>query len=145
MVQSIDRQRIFARFRVVVLAALVSTVGCQDTIVRFLEEDINQPTAFVQVDSFRFQAWDLDNIHDQRQWVWPNTGTQAVVQHRNFVHHGQVQITILDALGDSVYKRIPVEADLDNETTEGTPGDWTISVDFYGAKGRVDFSAVRKP
>jgi hypothetical protein len=125
-------------------ALALSVVACQDTIIKELGPE-NDATVTVLPDSFRFQADNMDNVHDNAQWTWRNTGTKAAVHHHSFVHHGVVQVTILDARGDSVYNRIPVEYDLDTETGVGVAGDWTIHLQFFGAKGRVDLSAAGRP
>ena len=126
------------------LATVAVAAGCQDSIIKFLGPQ-NRETEFVGVDSLRFEAWDLDNVTDRRQWSWTNTGPQAVVHHRSFVHHGRGELTIVDAVGDTVYHRVPLEFELDNETSTGQAGTWTVTLDLFGARGRVDFSVVQGP
>ena len=127
-----------------VTALALSGVGCQDTIIKEMGAE-NHPMVTVLPDSFRYQADNMDNVHDEMQWTWLNTGTNAIVHHRSFVHHGVVQVTILDAMGDSVYRRIPVEYNLDVPTDTGVAGNWTIHIQFFGAKGRVDVSVAGEP
>ncbi|MGH9262798.1 MAG: hypothetical protein ACRD08_23345 [Acidimicrobiales bacterium] len=129
-----------------VLAALAgaAALACQDTIVKYLGPE-NREVETVVTDSLRFQAFDLDNVHDTRVWTWTNTGTVALVHHSSFVHHGVARLTILDAAGDTVYRFVPLEYELDNETTAGVAGAWTVTLELFGARGRVDFSIVRKP
>ena len=117
--------------------------GCQDTIVKYLGPG-NKPDLYIAVDSTRYQAHDLDNVTDVEAWTWPHTGRVAKVYHHNFVHHGHARITIEDANGAIVYDHVPVEYDLVNETKDGEPGDWRVMIEFFGAKGRVDFSVARK-
>jgi hypothetical protein len=124
--------------------ATALAIGCQDTIVKYLGPE-NRPVETVVLDSMRFQAWDLDNVHDARTWSLTITGTQALVYHRNFVHHGVARLTILDAAGDTVYRFVPLEYELDNETALGQAGTWTVVLELFGARGRVDFSIARKP
>jgi len=126
-----------------ILAAVVAP-ACQDTLVRSLSSQ-NNPQEYVQPDSFRFQATELDNVTDERTWNWTNTGTTAVVMHRSFVHHGHGRIVLLDAARDTVYDVATLENNLDNESTEGAAGAWTIILQLYGAKGRVDVSIIKKP
>ena len=132
--------------RALLLAAVtvlaLSEAGCMDTIIKPMGAE-NNPVVTVLPDSFRYQASDMDNVHDEMQWTWVNTGTQAVVHHHSFVHHGVVQVTILDAMGDSVYRRIPVEYELDVPTDVGVAGNWTVHLQFFGAKGRVDVAIAR--
>jgi len=134
-----------SRVALATLAALVlSAVACQDTIIKQMGAE-NEVMVTVLPDSFRYQADHMDNVHDEAQWTWLNTGTNAIVHHRSFVHHGVVQVTILDAMGDSVYRRIPVEYDLDVPTDTGVAGNWTVHIQFFAAKGRVDVSISGEP
>lgn len=128
----------------IALGTLLAAAGCQDTIVKYLGPD-NKPDLYIATDTTRYQAHDLDNVTDIEAWTWPMTGRIANVYHHNFVHHGAAQITIEDANGKVVYDHIPVEYDLVNETKDGDPGDWRVQIEFFGAKGRVDFSAAKKP
>lgn len=128
----------------VLLAAVVVTTGCQDSIVKYLGPENNELET-VLTDSLRFQAWDMDNVTDTREWTWTITGPQALVHHDSFVHHGKGQITIIDAVGDTVYNRIPLEWGIDNATDSGSAGAWTVKLELFGARGRVDFVIVRAP
>jgi hypothetical protein len=130
--------------RAALIVLLVFTAACQDSIVKYLGPD-NREVESIQTDSMRFQAWDLDNVTDTREWNWTITGPQALVHHDNFVHHGKGQITIIDAAGDTVYNRIPLEWEIDNATDSGQAGAWTVKLELFGARGRVDFSVVRAP
>ena len=127
-----------------IAAIVLLTTGCQDSIVKYLGPR-NRQIETILTDSLRYQAWDLDNVTDTREWTWTTTRPQAVVHHHNFVHHGQGQITILDAVGDTVYNRIPLEWEIDNATDSGVAGDWTVKLELFGARGRVDFSVVKAP
>lgn len=126
------------------LAVVIVTTGCQDSIVKYLGPENNEAET-VLTDSLRFQAWDLDNVTDTREWSWTITGPQALVYHDNFVHHGKGQITIIDAAGDTVYNRVPLEWEIDNATDSGSAGAWTVKLELFGARGRVDFSVVKAP
>lgn len=126
------------------LAVTIVSTGCQDSIVKYLGPENNEAET-VLTDSLRFQAWDLDNVTDTREWTWTITGPQALVYHDNFVHHGKGQITIIDAAGDTVYNRIPLEWEIDNATDSGSAGAWTVKLELFGARGRVDFSVVKAP
>ena len=131
------------RIPLIALSAAV-LLGCQDTIVKYLGPE-NREAETVVTDSMRYQAFDLDNVTDAKAWTWTNTGTVATVLHRNFVHHGVARLTIQDAAGDTVYRFVPLEYQLDNETIAGAAGAWTVTMELFGARGRVDFSIVRKP
>jgi hypothetical protein len=123
--------------------AIFAFAGCQDTIVKYIGPE-NKPDLYIATDSTRYQAHDLDNVTDVEAWTWPHTGNIAVVYHHNFVHHGHARITIEDNDGNVVYNHVPVEFELVNETLPGVPGDWRVTIEFFGAKGRVDFSVAKK-
>ena len=127
-----------------ILAIVVLTAGCQDSIVKYLGPENNEVET-VLTDSLRFEAFDLDNVTDTREWNWTITGPQALVHHDNFVHHGKGQITIIDAAGDTVYNRVPLEWGIDNSTDSGSAGAWTVKLELFGARGRVDFSVFKAP
>ena len=134
------------RLQKVIAAGFVlgAVSACQDTIIKFLGAE-NNSQIFVAVDSMRFQATALDNVHDEVRVTWTNTGTAAIVHHRSFVHHGVGRISMLDAVGDTVYRFVPLEPEpLDNETVDGQAGDWTVIIELFGAKGRIDVSVVKK-
>ena len=124
------------------LVVAIGMVACLDSIIKplgpeNLEEVENVP------DNFRYFADHLDNVHDQRTYVWRNNGTTAKVLHNNFVHGGSVIMIVKDA-AQAVVDSVPMEWELETETSAGVPGTWTITLNFYGARGRVDVSLVRK-
>ena len=124
------------------LAMAIGLVACLDSIIKPLgpentEEVENTP------DNFRYFADHLDNVHDTRTFTWRNNGTTAVVEHNNFLHHGSVIMIVRDASGAMV-DSVPMEWQLTTETDAGVPGNWTVTFNFYGARGRVDLSLLRK-
>ncbi|HEV2671989.1 MAG TPA: hypothetical protein VGU74_12920 [Gemmatimonadales bacterium] len=131
--------------RLALLVVVIATASaCQDSIIKALGPE-NREIATVLTDSLRFEAWDLDNVTDTRTWNWTITGPVAAVFHRSFVHHGQGRLTIIDAAGDTVYRMIPLEYQQDNQTAAGQAGVWTVQLELFGARGRVDFSLARAP
>lgn len=130
------RQGAVSRRMVVTLGLVGMLSGCADTLVKTLGPE-NQAILSTTTDAFRYQAWDLDNVHDKVVARWRNTTATAAVLHRNFIHHGQAVLTITDANGQLIHQS-PLEWETDLETNPGTPGMWTATIQFYGAKGRVD-------
>lgn len=122
----------------------LAAVACMDSVIKQYGPE-NHVSLAVLADSCRFQAESLDNVHDVTRWTWTNTGTTAHVYHQNFLHHGGSQLTVLDANGDSVYRRVPLEYKMEDTTAVGVPGVWTVQVQLFGARGRVDISLVRIP
>lgn len=125
---------------VVLLAALAA---CADSIVRELEPN-NDPQLVNEPDSLRYTAVDLENVNDKITFTWINTGTTAAVLHRTFIHHGYGILVIQDGAGVQVDSTI-LQYELDTETREGTPGDWTVTLTLANARGRVDFSLLGRP
>lgn len=130
--------------RLATLTVVAIFAACQDSIIKYLGPE-NREVETVLTDSLRFQAFDLDNVTDTRTWSWTITGPVAAVHHQSFVHHGQGRLTILDAAGDTVYRMVPLEFELENETTAGQPGVWIVNLEMFGARGRIDFILTRAP
>ena len=127
------------RWAMAVLPFLVAAgVACEDTIIKTIGPDNNEAVS-TTAGVFRYQSWNLDNVHDRRTYTWENPNKQALVKHRNFVHHGTVLITIRDSRGFLV-DSVPAEWELDQVTKVGHPGLWTIKFEYFGARGRVDTS-----
>lgn len=120
----------------VLLAA--AGAACADTIIKRLGSE-NAVAIENTPGEFRFQASDLDNVHDEVVIYWENPEGRASVAHRSFVHHGQVLVTVTDAAGATLYST-PAEYQVDNQTQAGQPGTWHVRFEFFGARGRVDVS-----
>lgn len=126
-----------------VTAAVVLVGGaCLDSLVKPLGPENFEEVSNVP-DAFRYQATELDNVHDVRTFVWRNNGTTATVEHKNFVHHGSVIMMVRDGAG-ALVDSVPMEYELETETDPGVPGNWQVTLNFYGARGRVDVSLLRK-
>jgi hypothetical protein len=125
------------------VAVLALLTACLDSIVRELEPD-NQQELVNEPDSLRFTAVDLRNVNDKEIFTWTNTGTRASVLHRTFIHHGYGILVIEDATGVQVDSTI-LQYELDTETREGTPGEWTVTLVLANARGRVDFTLLGEP
>ena len=117
---------------------VAATVACEDTIIKTLGPENEEVTTTVN-GVLRHVSWNLDNVHDRRQFTWLNTAGKALVKHRNFVHHGTVLITLRDATG-ALVDSVPAEWNLDHETEAGVPGIWTVKFEYFGARGRIDTS-----
>lgn len=120
----------------VTLLLATCAAGCADSTLKTLGEE-NGTLIDNVPGAFRFQTFELDNVHDVVEQPWVNPEGRAAIAHRSFVHHGQVVVTVLDGAGQPVYST-PVEYELDNQTQGGTPGLWTVRIQLFGARGRVD-------
>ncbi len=123
--------------------ALLLTLGCADSIVRELDET-NEPEVTNTPELFEFRATDMRNVNDQLTFVWANPAGKAAVHHDNFIHHGYGILLIQDAAGVTVDSTL-LDLNLETETGVGTPGNWTLTVTFAGARGRADFSLTPIP
>lgn len=122
--------------RGLLLLLLAACAACADTIIKELGTE-NGAIVDNAPGQLRYQAFELDNVHDEVVLTWVNPAGRASVAHRSFVHHGQVIVTVIDALGQELYST-PVEYKFDNQTRGGVPGTWTVRLQFVGARGRVD-------
>ncbi|WP_164016845.1 hypothetical protein [Pyxidicoccus trucidator] len=122
--------------RVLVPLLLAACVGCADSTIKTLGEE-NGALTDNEPGAFRFQAFELDNVHDEVVVRWVNPEGRASVSHRSFMHHGQGAVTVLDAADQPLYST-PVEYQLDNQTHPGLPGTWTVRIQLFGSRGRVD-------
>lgn len=118
--------------------AAAAVAACEDTIIKTIGPENDEQVSTID-GVFRYQSWNLDNVHDRRQFNWRNDTRRALVKHRNFIHHGTVLITIRDARG-ALVDSVPAEWELDHETDFGVPGIWTIKFEYFGARGRLDTS-----
>lgn len=129
--------------RLLALAGLGLGVGCADSIVRALGPD-NDPQVVDTPERFQFTATDLRNVNDRLTFVWPNSAPKAALDHDSFIHHGYGILVITDAVGQLVDSTL-LELNLQTETSVGTPGDWTLTLTFASARGRVNFALTPKP
>jgi len=130
-------------WRLAALGALVLGVGCLDSVVRALAPE-NDPTVVNTPEKFQFTATDLRNVNDRLTFVWPNSAPKAALHHDSFIHHGYGILVINDAAGHMVDSTL-LELDLEAETSTGTPGNWTLTLIFTAARGRVDFTLTPEP
>ena len=123
----------------VTLGSLLA-VGCAKDVT-FLTG--NNDLRIVSVpDTFKVDAKDLDNVYDQIDTTWVNTGPQAHVNHRSFVPHGQSEITIRDATGTVVYRR-ELLFEIEAVTDSGVAGAWHVTVDLFGTTGRLGLTLTK--
>jgi hypothetical protein len=129
------------RLLIAATAALL-TAACNDVVTEIEEE--NDPTVTIEVGTFRYEAHDLDNVHQEFSFIWPNAGTQAAVLHRGFVPHGSSIIVIRDDAGIEVYRE-EMLYQTDDVTSVGVPGDWTVEFLLHGTTGRIDMQLETVP
>jgi hypothetical protein len=130
------------RFLAIAASAALLTAGCNDVVTQIGPE--NDPTVTNEVGTFRYEAHDLDDVHEEFSFIWQNPGTQAKVLHRGFVPHGSNIIVILDADGTEVYRH-DMLFEVDDVTAVGVPGAWTVEFLLHGTTGRIDMQLETLP
>lgn len=98
----------------------------------------SKPEITNATDNFQFQASGLQGVTSTQTYTWSNTGTRATVNHSTTTAAGSAQISIRDAAGNSVYGK-SLASSLNEPTTAGTAGNWTIVVTMTSYTGTVNF------
>jgi len=130
-------------------AALVLLLGlgaaCSDPIATI--EPANNPVLYLQQDTLRYQAQDLENIHQTLKWYWTNTGTGAQIVHNSLVPHGTTYLKLTDPTGLVVYDlNIQlIYAETQETDSGGVPGIWTVELAMSATTGNLDFSIASTP
>lgn len=108
-----------------------------DPLAQF-EPQVNNTT-----DSFQLQATDVTNVGTILQYSWENTGTQASVDHSTTTAGGIAGLVIKDASGTTVYDQ-GLAPSLNEDTSSGSTGTWTISVALSEYSGTLNFRVQKK-
>ena len=132
----------FPRFLLAAASVALLTAGCNDVVTQIGPE--NDPIVTNEVGTFRYEAHDLDNVHEEFSFTWSNPGTQAKVLHRGFVPHGSNLIVVRDDAGNEVYRH-DMLYQVDDVTAVGVAGDWTVEFLLHGTTGRIDMQLETMP
>jgi len=106
------------------------------TQCRFQPEIRNNP------DSFEFQVTGVQNGSATFLYTWQNSGPRATVDQSSSLAGGSVTLTIKDAAGNLVYSN-SLGQNGTFLTAVGSPGAWTIQLDFVNASGTFNFRAQK--
>jgi hypothetical protein len=130
--------------RCLIAAASVAllTAGCNDVVTQIGPE--NDPIVTNEVGTFRYEAHDLDDVHEEFSFTWENPGTRAKVLHQGFVPHGSNIIVVRDDAGTEVYRH-EMLYQVEDQTAAGVPGDWTVEFLLHGTTGRIDMQLETMP
>lgn len=101
-----------------------------------------EPEIINNADAFQFQATGLTNVSATVSYTWANTGARATINHSSVVNNGTANVSIADADGTQVYTS-SLLASATEQSTTGTPGDWTVTVVLLNASGTLNFSAEK--
>ena len=121
--------------------ALMMLSGCgsdpTDPLAQF------EPQVDNSTDSFQLQATDVTDVGTVLQYSWANTGTQASVDHSTTTAGGIAGLVIKDAGGTTVYDQ-GLAPSLNEDTSSGATGTWTITVTLSEYSGTLNFRVQKK-
>ena len=125
----------------VIVGALIMLSACgsdpTDPLAQF------EPQVSNSTDSFQLQATNVTDVGTILQYSWENTGTQASVDHSTTTAGGVAGLIIKDASGTTVYDQ-GLAPSLNEDTSSGSTGTWTISVALSGYSGTLNFRVQKK-
>ena len=102
-----------------------------------------EPEVTNATDNSQLQATAVDRVGATVQYAWENTGTQASIDHSTTTAGGSARITIRDAVGSIVYKQ-DLAPSLNEDSSSGETGTWTITVVLSEYSGTLNFRAQKK-
>ncbi len=96
---------------------------------------------------FEFQLTGVQSGTGHYAYTWQNPSTTATVDRSSSISAGTVTLRIKDAAGTPavVYEGALNGATGSVATSAGTPGAWTIEVDFANATGTINFRVQKGP
>ncbi len=118
------------------LCLLGGVVACSDPLGPFEPEITNAR------DSFQLQATGVTGLSTTKTYSWSNTGTRATINHSTSTTAGAAQLTVRDGGGAVVYDRALVPS-LNEPTTSGAAGTWTIQLRLTNYSGTLNFRAQK--
>lgn len=95
-------------------------------------------------DDFALEVTALKKVTDGRSYLWPVTGTQAVVDITQAISSGSAILQIRDGAGVVVYAE-DIRNDVDGPTDVGAVGIWQIVVVLTKVSGTFSFTVQRAP
>lgn len=119
------------------LVWLIFLATCGGTTIARFQPEIRNLT-----DTFEFQVTNAQNVSQNLQYDWENTGTSADINQACILQGGSAQLMIRDAQGTVVYTRNLA----DNGTfltNAGQAGTWKIQVALSGLDGTINFRAQK--
>ncbi len=122
------------------VAALILITACSDSTAPLA---LFEPEVTNAVDNFQLQATNVDGVGTTVQYSWENTGTQASIDHSTTTVAGLASVVIRDAAGSIVYDQ-DLSPSLNEDTSSGDAGTWTITVVLAEYSGTLNFRAQKK-
>lgn len=135
MIRSLWCSPIVRAARPVLLAAALASCG-SDPLSPF------QPQVSNVADNFSLQATGVTNVSATVSYSWPNSGTRATINHSTTTSAGSTLLVIKDNSGATVYSRA-LSPSLNEPTTVGVAGTWTIQLTLSNYSGTINFLAQK--
>lgn len=123
-----------------VMTALFFIAACSDSTAPLAPFE---PEVTNAVDNFQLQATDVEGVGTTLEYLWVNTGTQASVDHSTTTLAGMASVEIRDGTGTIVYSE-DLSPSLNEDTTSGTAGTWTINLVLADYSGTLNFRVQKK-
>lgn len=122
---------------IALVCGVTALLACgDDPLAPFQPEVANAP------DTFQAQATDVADVSATQTYTWSNTGTRATVNHSTTTSAGAARVIIRDATGAVVYDHA-LSPSLNEPTTLGTAGAWTIELRLTDYTGTLNFRAQK--
>lgn len=120
-----------------VLLAFAALLGCgDDTLAPY------QPQISNAADNFQLQATNVTNVTTTATYSWANSGTRATINHSTTTMGGSTFLVVRDAAGATVYSKA-LSPSLNEPTTAGQAGNWTIQLTLTNYSGTLNFRAQK--
>lgn len=130
--------RCFALRHLAVLALVgVSVAGCEDDPLSPFDPEVNNAT-----DSFQLQATGVSNLSTTLNYTWRNSGTVANVNHSTTTSGGSARLVVRSPSGTVLYDMALVPS-LNEQTSSGPAGDWTVQVILANYSGTLNVRLER--
>jgi hypothetical protein len=119
------------------IALLLAVANCSsNTLAPF------QPQISNAADNFQLQATGVSNVSTTLTYSWANSGTQATINHATTTSAGSTLLVIKDNAGTTVYSKA-LAASLNEATSAGQSGTWSIQLTLTGYSGTLNFRAQK--
>lgn len=113
------------------------TFGCSNDSLAPFEPQIGN-----NQDTFQLQATNVANVSTTLVYTWNNSGTRATINHSTTTTAGSTSLVIKDAAGSTVYSKA-LSPSLNEPTTTGVAGAWSISLTLTNYSGTLNFRAEK--
>jgi hypothetical protein len=135
MYRLLSRSPIVRAAKPLIMAATLASCG-SDPLSPF------QPQVSNAADNFSLQATGVTGVSATVSYPWANSGTRATINHSTTTTAGSTLLVIKDASGTTVYSKA-LSPSLNEPTTAGVAGTWTIQLTLSNYSGTINFLAQK--